>query len=109
MIQNAMPNTKSAKKALRSSARKRQHNFLWKKKIKDTTKSLDKALELKKSEAGILNTQLSALQKVLDKASKEKVIHKNKADRIKSRYARKIAAHSKADKTATSKSSKSAK
>ncbi|KKS60228.1 MAG: hypothetical protein UV26_C0006G0025 [candidate division WWE3 bacterium GW2011_GWF2_42_42] len=40
--------------------------------------------------------QMQVLQRVLDKASKEKVIHKNKANRLKSRYARKVSALSKA-------------
>jgi len=39
--------------------------------------------------------QMQVLQGVLDKASKEKVIHKNKANRLKSRYARKVSALSK--------------
>lgn len=43
--------------------------------------------------ADILKENLSILQKVLDKSAKEKVIHKNKANRLKSRFANKIAAH----------------
>ena len=44
----------------------------------------------------VAKDQMQVLQRVLDKASKEKVIHKNKANRLKSRYARKISALSKA-------------
>ena len=69
-------------------------------------KTLGETLETKKPQTDILNSQLSAFQKVLDKAAKEKVIHKNKADRLKSRYAKKISAHSKAT---TSKPARAAK
>ncbi len=45
--------------------------------------------------AEVVKDQMQVLQQVLDKASKEKVIHKNKANRLKSRYARKVSALSK--------------
>ena len=81
-----MPNTKSAKKAVRGSERKRRHNMFWKKKIKDATK----VLTVGKESAG--PTTLSDLQKALDKATKENVIHKNKANRLKSKYAKRFSA-----------------
>ena len=85
-----MPNTRSAKKAVRSSARKRTQNLFWKGRVKRASKTLDNTLSDKKGEGSVLNGQLSALQKVLDKASKNNVISKNKANRLKSKYARKI-------------------
>jgi small subunit ribosomal protein S20 len=103
-----MPNTSSAKKALRSSTRKRQHNLYWKRKIKDAVRDVKKTLSTKGSDVGILNTQLSALQKVLDKAAKEKVIHKNKARRLKSRYAKRITAQTQSKKTKVKKQTKEA-
>ena len=84
-----MPNTKSAIKAVRSSGRKQKHNLFWKGKFKASIKSIKSGLadgEDKK----ILNEKFLILQKTLDKASKEKVIHKNKANRLKSIYAQKI-------------------
>ena len=45
--------------------------------------------------AEMVKDQMQVLQQVLDKSSKEKVIHKNKANRLKSRYARKVSALSK--------------
>ncbi len=58
-------------------------------------KSLKAALE--SSNGGeVSGENLTALQRILDKAAKEKVIHKNKANRLKSRYARKVSALSKA-------------
>ncbi|HLB51341.1 hypothetical protein A3F07_00155 [candidate division WWE3 bacterium RIFCSPHIGHO2_12_FULL_38_15] len=85
-----MPNTMSAAKALRQSNKKRQHNLFWKKRISDVRKQISRLLQTKNLNADILNKELSLLAKALDKAAKEKVIHKNKANRLKSRYARKI-------------------
>lgn len=90
-----MPNTKSAKKALRGSAKKRKHNIFWKDKYRSSIKSI-KASLASSNGAEVVKDQMQILQQVLDKASKEKVIHKNKANRLKSRYARKISALSKA-------------
>jgi small subunit ribosomal protein S20 len=84
-----MPNTKSAQKAIRSSDKKNKHNLIWKRKIKTAVKSVEKGILAKETpEALIAKTVL--LQKILDKAAKEKVIHKNKANRLKSKYAKKI-------------------
>lgn len=109
-----MANTKSAKKNIRASAKKKSHNDMWEKKIKTAKKSLVKSLSSKEDKK-ILNDKLVLLQKSLDKAVKEKTIHKNKANRVKSMYARKIAAldvqkevgvESKPKKAATGKSPK---
>lgn len=102
-----MPNTSSAKKAVRNSNKKRSHNLTWKVKYKDCIKDLKRGLENKEDVAG-LNSKLLKLQKLVDKAAKEKVIHKNKANRLKSIYAGKIAAQSKAkvSKSAKPKSGK---
>lgn len=96
-----MPNTKSAKKALRSSLRKRKFNNFWKKRIKEIRRELDDNLKTKNKGTDILNKNLMALQKVLDKAAKNKVIHQNKAKRLKSRYAKRISAQSKDKNTKT--------
>lgn len=103
-----MANTQSAKKQIRASQKKRKHNLYWKKRIKEAAKDLKKAFLSKEKDTGILNTKLKALQKSLDKASKEKVIHKNKANRIKSKYAKKITAQGQKPKTAGTKPAKSA-
>lgn len=87
-----MSKTESAKKAVRSSAKKQVHNLFWKKQIKEALADLKKSLSLKEVDTGILNTKLVTFQKALDKASKEKVLHKNKANRLKSAYAKKISA-----------------
>jgi small subunit ribosomal protein S20 len=89
-----MANTKSAKKQIRQSARKKANNLFWKKKIKSVTKTLRETMETKNGNTDILVKEQSGLQKVLDKAAKNRVIHRNKASRLKSRYAKKIAAQS---------------
>ena len=86
-----MANTKSAKKNIRASAKKKAHNDMWEKKIKTAKKSLSRAI-LAKEDKKIISDKMVMLQKSLDKATKEKTIHKNKANRVKSIYARKVAA-----------------
>lgn len=94
-----MANTQSAKKAIRGSEKKRQHNLFWKRRVNSAEKNLTKLLK-DGANADILNENLSVLQKILDKAAKEKVIHVNKANRVKSRFAEKIrTAHDKSDKS----------
>ena len=88
-----MPITKSAKKALRQSIRRRVRNLkkkeAYKKAVKETR---DLALAGKISEA---NSTLSAAYKALDKAAQTNVISKNTASRKKSRLAKFIRAHAK--------------
>jgi len=98
-----MSKTNSAKKAVRQSIKKRAHNLFWKGRVRNATKSLKKSLAAKTPNADILKVSESALQKALDKATKNRVIHKNKANRLKSRYAKKIAAHTRAEKKTRSK------
>lgn len=86
-----MANTKSAKKNIRSSAKKKAHNDMWEARFKSAKKSLSKSLSAGEAEE-VVKEKFVGLQKSLDKAAKEKVIHKNKANRVKSKYAKKIAA-----------------
>ena len=86
-----MANTKSAKKNIRSSANKKSHNDMWENRIKTAKKSLSRAI-LSKEDKKLVSDKMIVLQKSLDKAVKEKTIHKNKANRVKSIYARKVAA-----------------
>lgn len=77
------PITKSAKKALRQSKKRRTRNIRRKNAFKDTIKSIRKlALENKKKEAEKL---LPKTYKVIDKAVKTGVLKKNTASRKKSR------------------------
>ncbi len=78
-----MPITKSAKKALRQSIRRRAHNQERRAAYRAAVKSVRKAIAAgKPSDAKEL---LPQLYKALDKAAKTNVITKNKASRLKSR------------------------
>jgi ribosomal protein S20 len=79
-----MPKVKSAKKALRKSKRNWLINERRRRKIKAAVKNFLKTLkEGKKEEA---KGALSLVYKEIDKAAK-RFIHKNKAARLKSKYA----------------------
>jgi len=80
-----MPITKSAKKAIRVSARKKGYNDSRKRAMKDMIKKIEKIAKTDKVEAGKL---LSSAQAVIDKAAKKGVIKKNNASRKKSRLSR---------------------
>lgn len=78
-----MPITKSAKKSLRQSKKRRARNIRQKEAFKDIIKNIQKlVLENKKKEAEKL---LPKAYKAIDKAAKTGVIKKNTADRKKSR------------------------
>lgn len=74
-----MPIGRSAKKSLRVAQRQAAENKSMKARIKN---------QLKKTTADTLSVSFS----MLDKAAKNNVIHKNKAARLKSRLAKKVAA-----------------
>jgi small subunit ribosomal protein S20 len=78
--------TKSAKKALRQSIRRKARNLVYKDKIKNLLKEARSLVSQKKiKEAKAL---LSNIYKALDKAAKKGVIKKNTASRKKSRIAK---------------------
>jgi len=83
-----MPIIRSAKKALRQSKRKNERNTEYKTKIKKTKKTISKSLIAKDVETA--GSELKSFYKIVDKAAKRNVIHKNKANRLKSRLAKKI-------------------
>lgn len=80
-----MPITSSAKKALRSSANKRQFNLRRKKRIDDAVKNVRTLVAAKKGKDAL--QALSAAYQAIDKAAKAKQISKNTAARRKSRLA----------------------
>lgn len=81
-----MPITKSAKKALRQSLKRKARNLIYKKKIKSLLKKVKKLVLAKKIEEA--KALLPQLYKILDKAAKVGVIKKNTAARKKSRIAK---------------------
>jgi len=80
--------TKSAKKAIRQSARRKEQNLVYKNKIKKLVKEALLFVSTKKSaEAKKL---LPKIYEALDKAAKVGVIKKNNASRRKSRLTKLI-------------------
>ncbi|HUX81009.1 MAG TPA: 30S ribosomal protein S20 [Candidatus Paceibacterota bacterium] len=77
--------TSSAKKAIRTSARKHVFNLRRKDTMRDTTKSLTKALSAK--DVAGAEKLLSSAYAAIDKAKKIGVIKANTASRKKSRLA----------------------
>ena len=83
-----MPITKSAKKALRQSQKRRRRNLVYKKRIKEITKKIKNLLSQKKTKE--VKSLLPQLYKILDKAVKVGVIKKGTASRKKSRLTKLI-------------------
>lgn len=84
-----MPITTSAKKALRSSKRKRVYNLRRKNVLQDETKEVKKLIAAgKKEEAAKM---LPSVYQAIDKAAKRGVIKGNAAARKKSRIAKALA------------------
>lgn len=83
-----MPNTKSAMKAMRQSARRAAFNLRTKNKMKGAVKAVRMTVA---ENATTAQEDLKKAFKALDKAAKKGVIHKNTADRKKSRLAKAVA------------------
>lgn len=80
-----MPNTKSAKRRVRSSERQRVRNAAGKSQVKTLEKSYLAAVKTGKKD--VATTALSAVVSAMDKAVKKGVIKKGTVDRKKSRLA----------------------
>lgn len=83
-----MPHTKSAKKRLRQSLKRRDHNRDIKKDLKVQFKQFQRALETGTVEE--LRKEYNTCAMKLDKAAARHVIHKNKASRKKAQLARHV-------------------
>jgi len=81
-----MPKTKSAKKALRKSEKRRVENLRIKERIKKLKKEIKKLIQEGKIEEG--KKILPLFYKVLDKAVKRGTIKEGKTNREKSKIAR---------------------
>jgi len=80
-----MPITKSAKKAIRGSLRKKAFNDSRKRAMKEVIKKIEKLSKTDKQEA---LKMLSSAFAIIDKATKKNVIKKNNASRKKARLSR---------------------
>ncbi len=83
-----MPITKSAKKALRQSLKRKTRNIQKKKKIKNLLKEAKKLVSQKKIKE--VKSLLPQIYKSLDKAAKVGIIKKNTANRKKARITKLI-------------------
>ena len=83
-----MPLTKSAKKALLVDRTRKAINDLTRAKMKSALKAARLAIAAGNKES---TKKISAAYRELDIAAKKNVIHKNRAARLKSRLARKLA------------------
>jgi len=83
-----MPITKTAKRALKKSLKRREKNVLQKEVLKKTEKKFLKLVASSNTEEA--KKILNVLYKLLDKAAKTNLIKKNKAKRDKSRLAKKL-------------------
>lgn len=80
-----MPNTKSAERRMRNSARRALHNRSIKHNLKALESHFQETMEAGKRDEA--KTAFATVVSALDKAAKSGVIHKAKADRKKSRLA----------------------
>lgn len=80
-----MPITKSAKKAIRGSLKKRDFNERNKRAMKEAIKKIEK---LSKTDKTLASKELAQAYSAIDKAAKRGVIKKNTASRKKSRLTR---------------------
>lgn len=83
-----MPNTASAKKALRQNEKRRTQNLSVRRMVRKTIKEYKALVEGGRREEAL--QKLSDVYKILDKAAGEGVIKKNKASRLKSRLSAKL-------------------
>lgn len=88
-----MAHTRTAKKRLRQNVKKRTANRAQVSRLKTELKKTKARIQEGKPEEA--KAQLSIASQALDKAAKKNLIHPNKASRVKSRLAKKIAAASK--------------
>lgn len=84
-----MPQTDSAKKALRSAERRRAVNDHWRQAFRRSVKAVQKAIVA--GDATGATAALVTAQKNLDRAARRNIIHPNVAARKKSRLSRAIA------------------
>ncbi len=83
-----MPNIKSSLKRLRTSEKRRMRNVAAKSRMKTAIKEVLKAIEVGDQDAA--KEALRGAIKVIDKTASKGIIHKNNANRKKSRLTRKV-------------------
>lgn len=82
-----MANLKAAKKMIRGTKIRTKRNQIWRNRVKDIVKEVKVLSDNGKK---VTPEQLSKLYKTVDKAAKKKMLHPNKAARIKSKLQKKV-------------------
>ena len=80
-----MPNIKSAKKRMRQTIKRTARNRVRKEKLKKAVKAYRGALAV--GEAQVVTEELAKVTRAIDKATVKGILHKNTANRRKSRLA----------------------
>ena len=84
-----MPHTKSAWKRMRKAEKRRAHNRVVVKKLKAQVRTFLAAV--KANDLTAATTEMNTAAGLLDRAGTKGYIHKNKASRLKSRMAHRLA------------------
>jgi len=85
-----MPQRKCADKALRQNIKRREHNRVQETALKSLMKEFKKIAAT--GEKKTVQESLNKVFKMLDRATTKKLIHKNKASRLKSRLSLRLSA-----------------
>ncbi|UMZ73065.1 30S ribosomal protein S20 [Natranaerofaba carboxydovora] len=92
-----MPNTKGAKKRVKVIETKTQRNRMIKSRVKTAIKKFESSLENNNIEEAKENYK--KVSEIFDKAVNKGVYHRNKADRQKSKLARRLNKHIEQEQT----------
>ena len=84
-----MPNIKSAKKRVVTSAKRAERNKAVKSELKTTIKKFDAAIA--ENDKAVVDTAFREAVKMVDQAAAKGVMHKNAANRKKARLAKRLA------------------
>ncbi|MBE7525253.1 30S ribosomal protein S20 [candidate division WWE3 bacterium] len=84
-----MPNKRAAMKDLRQSKKRQARNIKMQTHVKHSYKDIQTLLRMGKT--GEATQALLAFQKTADKAARGKSVHRNKANRLKSRLMKRLA------------------
>lgn len=83
-----MANTKSAKKSLTKSKNKRRYNISHRSMLRTFIKKVHTKINNKNNKAAM--AAFVVMQKIIDRQTRKRLIHKNKAARCKSRIYKRI-------------------
>ena len=85
-----MPNTKSAKKAMKVSEKKQSRNRRYNELTKESMKALEALLSSEKKDAKKISEALSLVYSRIDTLEKKNILHKNTAARRKFSFAKMV-------------------